>query len=95
MAELCKYVDVCIANEEDAADVFGICASDTEVTGGKVNYEGYKEVAKKLADRFGFEKVAITLRTSVSARPMMSGSLTELAAETALVQGLSTAAWRR
>ena len=67
MAELCKYVDVCIANEEDAADVFGICASDTEVTGGKVNYEGYKEVAKKLADRFGFEKVAITLRTSVSA----------------------------
>ena len=24
MGELCKYVDVCIANEEDAADVFGI-----------------------------------------------------------------------
>ena len=67
MAELCKYVDVCIANEEDAADVFGICASETEVTGGKVNYEGYKEVAKKLADRFNFEKVAITLRTSISA----------------------------
>ena len=26
MAELCQYVDVCIANEEDAADVFGIAA---------------------------------------------------------------------
>lgn len=67
MGELCKYVDVCIANEEDASDVFGIKADDTDVTTGKVNHEGYKAVAKKLADRFGFKKVAITLRGSVSA----------------------------
>lgn len=67
MGEICKYVDVCIANEEDANDVFGIKASDTDVTTGKVNHEGYKEVAAKLADRFGFSKVAITLRESVSA----------------------------
>ncbi len=67
MDELCKYVDVCIANEEDAADVFGIRASNTDVTAGKVNKEGYKDVAKQLADRFGFEKVAITLRESLSA----------------------------
>ena len=31
------------------------------------NEEGYKSVAKQLADKFGFEKVAITLRTSISA----------------------------
>ena len=67
MGELCKYVDVCIANEEDAADVFGIKAANTDVTAGTVNHEGYKDVAKQLADRFGFEKVAITLRESVSA----------------------------
>jgi len=67
MGELCKYVDVCIANEEDAGDVFGIKATDTDVTTGKVNREGYKDVAKQLADRFGFKKVAITLRESVSA----------------------------
>ena len=67
MGELCKYVDVCIANEEDAADVFGIRAENTDVTAGTVNREGYKEVAKELADRFGFEKVAITLRESISA----------------------------
>ncbi len=67
MAELCKYVDVCISNEEDAKDVFGISAADTDITGGKVNYEGYKDVAKQLADRFGFTKVAMTLRTSLSA----------------------------
>lgn len=67
MTELCKYVDVCIANEEDAADVFGIHATGTDVTSGQVNHEGYKEVAQKLAEHFGFQKVAITLRTSISA----------------------------
>ena len=67
MDALCKYVNVCIANEEDAADVFGIRAEGTDVTGGKVNHEGYKEVAAKLQERFGFRTVAITLRTSISA----------------------------
>jgi len=67
MGELCKYVDVCIANEEDAGDVFGIRSKGTDVTAGTVNHEGYKDVAKQLAERFGFKKVAITLRTSISA----------------------------
>ena len=67
MTELCKYVDVCISNEEDAKDVFGIEAENTDITGGKLNKEGYKSVAKQLADKFGFEKVAITLRSSISA----------------------------
>lgn len=67
MAEICEYVDVCIANEEDAADVFGIKSQGTDVTTGKVNKEGYKDVAKQLADRFHFSKVAITLRESISA----------------------------
>ena len=67
MTKLCRYVDVCISNEEDAKDVFGIEAEDTDIYGGKLNHEGYKYVAKQLADKFGFEKVAITLRTSISA----------------------------
>ena len=67
MGELCQYADVCIANEEDAADIFGICADKTDVTAGEVNREGYKEVARRLAERFGFSEVAITLRESVSA----------------------------
>ena len=67
MSELCKYVDVCISNEEDAKDVFGIEAEGTDIYGGKLNHDGYKSVAKQLADKFGFEKVAITLRTSISA----------------------------
>ena len=67
MAELMPYVDVCIANEEDASDVFGIKAADTDVTSGQVNHEGYRDVARQLKDRFGFEYVAITLRSSISA----------------------------
>ncbi len=67
MATLMPYVDVCIANEEDAADVFGIHSADTNVTTGTVNHEGYKDVARQLSDRFGFKYVAITLRGSVSA----------------------------
>ena len=67
MTKLCQYVDVCISNEEDAKDVFGIEAENTDIYGGKLNHEGYKSVAKQLADKFGFEKVAITLRSSISA----------------------------
>lgn len=67
MSELAKYIDVCIANEEDAKDVFDIVAEDTDITAGKLNKEGYKSVAKQLADQFDFEKVAITLRESKSA----------------------------
>ena len=67
MTELAQYIDVCISNEEDAKDVFGIEAEATDIYGGSLNHEGYKSVAKQLADRFGFEKVAITLRESHSA----------------------------
>ncbi len=67
MTELCKYVDVCISNEEDAKDVFGIEAENTDIYGGKLDHEGYKSVAKQLMDTFNFEKVAITLRSSISA----------------------------
>jgi 2-dehydro-3-deoxygluconokinase len=67
MAGLMPFVDVCIANEEDAKDVFGIAAEDSDITSGKLSHEGYKSVAKQLSEKFGFEKVAITLRGSISA----------------------------
>ncbi|MDR2201682.1 MAG: sugar kinase [Clostridiales bacterium] len=67
MTELIKYVDVCIANEEDAKDVFGIEAGGTDITTGKISREGYKDVAEKLVKRFGLKCAAITLRESLSA----------------------------
>ncbi len=67
MSLLMPYVDVCIANEEDAKDVFGIEAENTDIHAGKLDHAGYISVAKQLADRFGCKAVAITLRTSLSA----------------------------
>ncbi|MBQ2769001.1 MAG: sugar kinase [Clostridia bacterium] len=67
MGKLCSYIDYCIANEEDAKDVFGIEADNTDIYGGKLDKEGYISVAKKLTERFDFKGVAITLRESKSA----------------------------
>ncbi|MCL2126739.1 MAG: sugar kinase [Treponema sp.] len=67
MGNLMPFVDLCIANEEDAADVFNIHAQNTDVTSGSISREGYMEVAKALIDRFRFKKAAITLRESISA----------------------------
>ncbi len=67
MEGLMQYVDVCIANEEDAEKVFGIKAADSDISGGKLSHEGYKKVAEELMKRFAFKKVAITLRGSISA----------------------------
>ena len=67
MAKLVPYVDVLIANEADAADVFGIVGKGSDVEKGKLNKEGYVSVAEQLVKRFGCKKVAITLRTSLSA----------------------------
>ena len=67
MGELCNYIDYCIANEEDAKDVFGIEADNTDIYSGKLDREGYISVAQKLTERFNFKGVAITLRESLSA----------------------------
>ena len=67
MSTLVPYVDVLIANEEDAQDVFGIKAKNTNLTDGMIDVEAYEDVARQLKTRFGCEYVAITLRGSISA----------------------------
>ena len=67
MAKLVPYVDVLIANEADAADVFGIVGKGSDVESGKLDKAGYVSVAEQLVRRFGVRQVAITLRTSLSA----------------------------
>lgn len=67
MTELCRFVDVCIANEEDAADVFGIKAANSDAGNGALEEASYVSVARQLQERFGFKTVAITLRESISA----------------------------
>ena len=68
MKQIVPFVDIIIANEEDAADVFGIKAAHTDLTSGKVDADAYISVAKQLVEMFpNVSKVAITLRESISA----------------------------
>ena len=67
MEKLIPYVDVCIANEEDAYDVFGIKAANTDIDSGQLSKEGYISVAKQICEKYGCKKAAITLRSSISA----------------------------
>ena len=67
MSQLVPYVDVCIANEEDAEKVLGIRAKDTDVASGKLSREGYQAVAEEICRTYGCKQVAITLRSSISA----------------------------
>ncbi|MBV9468556.1 MAG: sugar kinase [Abitibacteriaceae bacterium] len=65
MGSLMEYVDICIANEEDAESIFGI--KGAEVNTGVIERETYVDVARQLTEQFGFKQVAITLRESFSA----------------------------
>jgi len=67
MIPLMDYVDVCIANEEDAEKCLGFKAGKTNLEHGELDESGYFEMAKTLKDRFKFKIVAITLRESHSA----------------------------
>src|SRR3978361_1142846 len=67
MTELCKYVDVCIGNEEDADTTLGFKAKDTDVTKGELDLVGFKDVFRQMKDKFGFKYIASSLRESHSA----------------------------
>jgi 2-dehydro-3-deoxygluconokinase len=67
MSRLMPYVDVLIGNEEDAEKVFGIRAAGSDVVAGRIIHDSYVAVARQLVDRFGFRRVATTLRESLSA----------------------------
>lgn len=67
MVPLMEYVDVCIANEEDAEKSLGLHAGSTNVDSAELDERGYFDLAIKLKEKFRFKSVAITLRESYSA----------------------------
>ncbi len=68
MREIIPYVDVVIANEEDAKDVLGISAGNSDIESGVLDVSKYKDVAAEIVKQFpNVKKVAITLRESISA----------------------------
>jgi 2-dehydro-3-deoxygluconokinase len=68
MREILPYVDVVIANEEDASDVLGIEAEGSDIHSGHLAIDRYPEVAREIVRQFpNVSNVAITLRESLSA----------------------------
>lgn len=67
MNPLMEYVDVCIANEEDAQKSLGFQAGSTDVEGAHLDEKGYETLVRVLKKAYGFKTVAITLRESFSA----------------------------
>ena len=52
---------------EDAEKCLGVSAENQDVTSGELNPDAYRDVLSKLSDNFGFKKIGITLRESISA----------------------------
>lgn len=75
MTTLAPYIDLCISNEEDAADIFDIHPANSDVEGGKLDKQAYSSVASQLVSTYGFDKVAITLRESISASDNIWGAM--------------------
>lgn len=76
MRELMPFIDVVIANEEDAEHALGISAAATDVESGQLNIAGYEEVARQISVEFpNVRQVAITLRESFSASHNNWGAL--------------------
>ncbi len=67
MTELVQFADVVVGNEEDAEKVFGIHEAGVDVEKGQLDIEKYKKIAARLRDHCAAQKVAITLRESLSA----------------------------
>ena len=67
MSNLMQYVNVCIGNEEDAEKVLGFKPGNTDVTGGNLELDGYKDIFRQMVEKFNFEYVISSLRVSHSA----------------------------
>lgn len=63
---LMEQVDLLITTEEDASVVFGITPTDADPTYATLDADQYAQVARALAEKFGFKAVAITMRKNPS-----------------------------
>lgn len=76
MTPLLRRVDYLIANEEDIGKVLGIRAEDSDVISGRLDRDGYADVAAQVIRRFpNIRAVAVTLRRSVSSSDNVWGAM--------------------
>lgn len=67
MPKIMRFVDVCIANEEDAEKALGIKARNTGISSGLLDKEEYQRIVEKICNTYGCKYVAVSLRKSFSA----------------------------
>ena len=75
MESLMPYVDVLIANQEHAKQVFGIDVPSVELTDSAPDYSGCQQMAQALAKRYSLQKVVITLRGTITQRENLFGAV--------------------
>lgn len=75
MENIIPDIDLLIANEEDADKVLGIRAAGSNVTEGRLDRDGYADVARQICERYHIGEVGITLRRSISASDNDWGAL--------------------
>jgi 2-dehydro-3-deoxygluconokinase len=67
MRRLATYANVLIGNEEDAEKCLGMAPENTNVIEGTLDCDAYCNLARSISETFGVNKIAFTLRTSLSA----------------------------
>lgn len=64
---LLTYCDIVFANEDDIRYGLGVARARTERTGETGSSESYRQVAERVAEEFGIQMVAMTVRERMSA----------------------------
>jgi 2-dehydro-3-deoxygluconokinase len=64
---LMRHVDLLVANEEDVQSALGMEVAGADVTRGELDGAAYRDVAERICREFAIDRVAITLRESLSA----------------------------
>ncbi|MDO4308361.1 MAG: sugar kinase [Eubacteriales bacterium] len=67
MKELMPYVDVCIANSEDARIMLGMEPESIDMKNNHLDMDGYRELFPLMREKYGFRYIGCTLREGYSA----------------------------
>jgi 2-dehydro-3-deoxygluconokinase len=67
MRPLMRHVHLVIANEEDLQTVLGVRVANARVASGQLDPDAYAAAAARVVAEYGVERVAVTLRESLSA----------------------------
>ncbi len=78
MSEICKYVDICFAQEAEVREVFGIPTNTKNLVTDPENIPAYAAMCDKVKERFPFKSVVVTLLDTIDTNHYkMSGLISD------------------